>query len=257
MSTRAHLVISLIANQRYRVGRLIFSAHPILKLQRIAQWALRGPRLTTIVLGCSVPFRCWTSEKYYWLGDYYESDLRRIIEATLSIDSVFYDVGAHAGFWPVVLSRRCSRIFAFEPSPENFTRLCQNVRPLANVTPVNIAASGVPGVLRFSENGSMSTVTESGGVEVRAIRLDDFVADGNPPPAIVKIDIEGHGAQCLAGMQQIIERHRPVLFMEVHNAEEERAATALPGYTTEALDTVGRFPYRIRAVPDKVKPRVE
>ena len=248
-------MINLIASQRYRVGRLIFAAHPVLKLQQIAQWALHGPRLTTIVLGGSVPFQCWTSEKYYWLGDYYESDLRRIIEATLSIDSVFYDVGAHAGFWPVVLSGRCSRIFAFEPSPESFTRLCQNVYALANVTPVNVAASDAPGVLRFSENGSMSTVTESGGVAVRAIRLDDFVADGNPPPGIIKIDVEGHGAQCLAGMQRIIERHRPVLFIEVHNVEEEKAATTLPGYATEALDTVRRFPYRIRIVPDRAKLR--
>ena len=89
------------------------------------------------------------------------------------------------------------------------------------MTAVNVAASDAPGVLRFSENGSMSTVNESGGVAVRAIRLDDFVADGNPPPGIIKIDVEGHGAQCLAGMQHIIERHRPVLFIEVHNVEEE------------------------------------
>jgi FkbM family methyltransferase len=163
---------------------------------------------------------------------------------------VFYDVGSHAGFWPVVLSRRCSRIFAFEPSPENFTRLCQNVDALANVTPVNVAASDAPGVLRFSENGSMSTVTESAGIAVRAIRLDDFVADGNAAPGIIKIDVEGHGARCLAGMQRILERHRPVLFMEVHNVEEEKAATTLPRYATAMLDIVRRFPYRIHLVPD-------
>lgn len=244
-------MINLIASCRHWVGKLIFSAPPALKLQQIAQRALAGPRLTTIVLGGSVPFRCWTSERYYWFGDHYESDLRRAIETKLLGDSVFYDVGAHAGFWPVMLSRRCSRIFALEPSPENFARLCQNVRPLANVTPVNLAASNAPGILRFSNHGSMSMVAESGNVEVRAIRLDDFVADGNPPPGVVKIDIEGHGAQCLAGMQSILERHRPVLFMEVHNLEEEKAVAALPGYATEVLDTTRRFPYRIRVVPDR------
>ena len=241
---------SLMASLRHHVGKLIFSAPPELKLQQIAQWALRGPRLTTTVIGGSV-FLCWTTEKYYWLADQYESNFRRVIEASVSIDSVFYDVGAHAGFWPVMLSRCCSRIFAFEPSPENFRRLCENVHTFRNVIPVNAAVSDAPGVLRFSENGTKSTVTESGGVEVGAIRLDDFVADGNPPPGVVKIDIEGHGSQCLAGMQHIIERHRPVLFIEVHNVVEEKAAAALPGlgYTTELLDTVRRFPYHIRAVP--------
>jgi hypothetical protein len=56
-------------------------------------------------------------------------------------------------------------------------------------------------------------------------------------------------------MQRIIERHRPVLFMEVHNVEEEKAATTLPGYATETLDTERRFPYRIRIIPDRAKLR--
>src|SRR5437764_8856727 len=156
---------------RHAIGKLIFSATPGFKLEQLAQRILRGPRLTTIVLNNGVPFQCWTSEKYYWLGDRYESDLRRIIEATINEESVFYDVGAHAGFWPIVLSRRCSHVFAFEPSPVNFRRLCQNVRPLRNVTPVNVAVSDAPGVLRFRENGSMSMVAQSGDVEVPAIRL--------------------------------------------------------------------------------------
>jgi len=251
-------VINFAASLRYCVGRIIFSADPALKLQQIAQRALRGPRLTIVVLSArGLPFLCSTSEKYYWLGDWYEYDLRRVLEATLNDDSVFYDVGAHAGFWPVVLSRRCSRIFAFEPGPENFHRLSENVRRLRNVTPVNMAASDATGLLDFSEDGTMSSVTKDGGVQVRAIRLDDFVAAGNPPPSVVKIDIEGHGAQCLAGMKGIIERHRPMLFIEVHNSEEERAAADLPKYATEVLDSERRFPYRIRVIPQETGLHIE
>lgn len=163
--------------------------------------------------------------------------------------AVFYDVGAHAGFWPAVLSGSCSRIFAFEPSPVNFARLSQNTRPFPNVTAINAAASDTPGLLSFSENGSMSRINEAGGVEVRVIRLDDFVAQGNPPPSVVKIDIEGHGARCLSGMRRILECHRPVLFLEVHNVEEQTAAGSLPGYTVETLDRPHRFPYRVRLSP--------
>ena len=246
---------SFVANLRYPVGKLIFSAPPALKLQQIAQRAVHGPRMAPIVVGGS-QFTCWTSEKYYWLGDHYEADLRRLIEAALDIDAVLYDVGAHAGFWPVVFSGHCSRVFAFEPSPENFTRLGRNVRLLANVIPINAAVSDAPGVLHFSENGSMSKVAETGSVEVRAIRLDDFVTEGNPPPSVVKIDVEGHGARCLSGMKQIIDCHQPVLFMEVHNTEEERAVTGLTGYATEALNSTRRFPYHVRLAPRLSQSRV-
>ena len=237
-----------MASLRRQIGRVIFSAPPGLKLQEIVQRIMRGPRTATI-LANGRPFQCWTSEKYFWLGDHYESDLQAIIKQDLSGDAIFYDVGAHAGFWPALLAGRCAHIFAFETSPVNYKRLCSNLTPFVNVTPVNAAVSERSGTLHFREKGTMSMVIETGGTVVQAICLDEFVAAGNPSPHVVKIDVEGHAAKCLGGMQRVIRMHRPVLFIDVHNGEEEQATKNLPGYTTELLDKARRFPYRIRVAP--------
>ena len=182
---------------------------------------MRGPRLETIMLNGS-PYECFTSEKYYWFRERYESDLREQLESVLTPDSVLYDVGANAGFWPVMLHARCKHIYAFEPSPVNFARLRKNTSHLPNVTAINAACSDSEGALYFSERGSMSCVSES-GIEVPALRLDDF-SRSHLAPTVVKIDVEGFGAKVLSGLGEL----HPAVLMEVHNQEEAEALNRIP-----------------------------
>lgn len=228
---------------------MIFASPRSWKIQELAQRVLRGPRLTTIELQPGIPFHCWTSEKYYWFGVRYESELREHLEKALTADGVFYDIGANAGFWPVMFSGGCSRIFAFEPSPKNFSRLIQNVHRFTNVTPVNCIVSDVDGDLPFTEDGTRSGVAEGGELSIKSIRVDDFVEAGNPAPSVVKVDVEGHGARCLAGMTRVLKDPRPVLFVEVHNSEEKEALTNLDEYSTHAIERVESYPFHMVAVP--------
>jgi hypothetical protein len=60
---------------------------------------------------------------------------------------------------------------------------------------------------------------------VPAISLDDFVyQQGNPAPQVVKMDIEGGEVLALPGMQQLLERARPVMLLELHGPDAATAA---------------------------------
>lgn len=211
---------------RQIVGKCMFSVvEKYLPVQEAMMRFTGGPKLATVeVAGCRM--QCWTSEKIYWLRDAFESGTRATLESMLERDSVLYDIGANTGFWEVALSSSCRRIFAFEPSPRNFARLQEHVslNSLRNVELVNAAVSAQAGRLRFVDDGGYSHVAgdADGGVEVEALRIDDFIRT-NEPPGVVKIDVEGHAPQVLAGMRDTLRQVRPSVLVELHHEVEQNA----------------------------------
>ena len=55
-------------------------------------------------------------------------------------------------------------------------------------------------------------------------------------PAIVKIDVEGHEFEVIKGMTRIIERYRPIIFLEAVMFLECRDFLARYGYSTHRYD---------------------
>ncbi|HKP54361.1 MAG TPA: FkbM family methyltransferase [Chloroflexia bacterium] len=173
------------------------------------------------------------TEKYFWLGTH-EPLVQEWLASYVKPGWVVYDVGAHIGFFTLLLSRlvgESGKVFAFEPDPANAKRLRENtsLNNTANVRLVPQAVSGDEGMVRFqSDRETMSHVvtgTHSGGteragiIEVSATTLDTFVIGGhNPPPHFIKLDVEGHEDVVLSGSLRILKEHRPLILCEVHNA---------------------------------------
>jgi hypothetical protein len=62
-------------------------------------------------------------------------------------------------------------------------------------------------------------------ITVPGISLDEFVYwEGNPPPQVVKMDIEGGEVLALPGMRRVLTEARPLMLMELHGPESCRAA---------------------------------
>ncbi len=77
-------------------------------------------------------------------------------------------------------------------------------------------------------------------INVPGLSLDDFVyKQGNPAPAAVKMDIEGGEVLALPGMRRILEEHHPLMLLELHGPESEKAAwetLTSAGYTLRAME---------------------
>ena len=241
--------------------RLFFSGRRTdMFFQKSLQSCLRGPRTVhfTFETGGLKGFRfeCATSHKYFLLGNSFERHMQEKLASLVTGSDVVYDVGAHFGWWTLWFSRNCQAVVAFEPSPTNFPILARNIssNSRSNVKLHHFAASESKGSLTFVESGSYSHVSTGGGLgglTVKTERLDDCVDD--PSPTFVKIDVEGHAASVLKGMQGLLNERRPRVVCEVHHAEEELAVESIlrsHEYNVRYLEgDESRFPKYILAVP--------
>jgi FkbM family methyltransferase len=248
---------------------LLFGGSPgCLPLQKALRWSLGGSfvvrtRFTDGPLSAHA-FECWSSEKYFMLGSRFENEVQRLLETLVTPGSVVYDVGSHIGYMALLFAALVGvrgRVFCFEPSPINYSRLKRNIElnPRSNVTVTQAAVSESEGSAWLREQSSQSEIVEASagssgdGVSIRTLRLDDFIyRDGNPPPTFLKIDVEGHAGPCLRGMRRTIRENRPSMILEIHHTDEAEQVSSLLGlygYDSAVIDAPDRFPRRVVAKP--------
>jgi len=155
--------------------------------------------------------------------------------------TVAYDLGANYGMHTLLLARLAGpsgQIFAFEPDPEVLEALNGQItlNEFHSVRTFPLAVSDRVGTATFDRGDSLavghlvdSQSSAAGSkFEVQTTTLDEFVLkEGNPPPAFIKIDIEGAESAALRGAAELIRLHRPVLMVELHNPTEDRACGLL------------------------------
>lgn len=143
-------------------------------------------------------------------------------------DAQVWDVGANIGIYAVLLADAAGdgHVDAFEPVPETHERLSGNVarNGLTNVTLHRVALSDKPGTVSMAVHADAHGCDTIGEAEPGALALevdtmtgDDFLAaSSHGEPDVVKVDIEGHEPEFLAGAWGMFERRRPLLIMEVN-----------------------------------------
>jgi FkbM family methyltransferase len=179
-------------------------------------------------------------DKDYWLGTY-EPELQAALHDLIPAEAVIFDVGANIGYVSLLLAKAVGengRVFAFEALPSNVEQLRRNVtrnEMEKRVTIVDHAVTQFSGPVRFlvHASGGMGKAAGSAGrddqyqseVNVPGISLDEFVYGlGNPPPQVIKMDIEGGEVMALLGMRRILAEGRPLMLMELHGPESSRVA---------------------------------
>jgi FkbM family methyltransferase len=149
----------------------------------------------------------------------YERNELAFVRRTLLPAMTVLDVGANVGAYTALASHAvgpAGRVLAFEPDPESFRYLRETVREngATNVELVPMAAARREGVARLftsSSNRGDNRLFESeqsdGSVEVRTVRLDDFLAAaGIERVDFVKIDVQGFEGEALAGLERTLRR---------------------------------------------------
>ena len=181
------------------------------------------------------------AEKDYWLGTY-EPELQAAIVKLVQPGSVVYDLGANIGYISLLLARQvgeAGKVYAFEALPANLERLRVNlalngleqrvvVVPGAvgdSAKPVRFLVGPSGGTGKLNGSAGRQEIEYPGEVSVPGIILDGFVyRDGNPPPQVVKVDIEGGEALALPGMRRILAEAQPIVLLELHGPQASQVA---------------------------------
>jgi len=158
----------------------------------------------------------------------------RILTSYLNPSDVVIDIGAHAGLWTIPLSRLVPEgtVHAFEALPYYAQTLSFVVKMLhrRNVCVHNNAVLNtekrVDIVWRDTRGNRLTGLTHVKGetestpdtVTVKGIRLDDSTVTATGRIRFIKLDIEGAEILALEGASALLERNRPLIFMELDDA---------------------------------------
>jgi FkbM family methyltransferase len=136
----------------------------------------------------------------------------------------FVDAGSHVG--PFAFSMRDlypdTPIYSFEPLPDCFKRLQQNLAPYGHFKAFNVALGDRQGDTTFyqssfSESSSLLEMSslhkeafpftaDNKPVAVKLARLDDFLPEMQlQRPVFLKLDVQGYELQVLKGAQELLK----------------------------------------------------
>lgn len=137
-----------------------------------------------------------------------------------------FDVGANVGRFSLMMNDAFpnARIFAFEPAPETFEMLAENVGRCKNIYAQNVGVSdkNSSGKISIMECSEMNTIkvnqilenyfTKSDlqtkkEIKIKLISVDSFCADSDIEFIdLLKIDTEGHDLQVLDGAKVMLRK---------------------------------------------------
>lgn len=150
-----------------------------------------------------------------------------IVERTLSFipednKEVCIQAGACIGLWPIRYAQEFNTVITFEPLPETYECLIENVRRcgITNIETYNMALGpkDTKVEMKYSKPSNLSqsygayhVVETSDGNPT--MRLDDIPLNGKRVGHI-QLDVEGYEVKCLQSGENVIEEFRPVVVIE-------------------------------------------
>ena len=174
----------------------------------------------------------WT--KRHLTGQYDVGEVA-IMAGFIRPNEICLDIGAHAGSWTRPLSKLVERghIYAFEALPyyAKVLKLTMTLLRLKNVTVVNYAVidhnNPVTLIWRDNNGKSLTGLTHVAGlledtkntITINSTTLDAFIASHKLQSrvAFVKCDVEGAELMVVCGAVNLIEKFRPIFYIEVES----------------------------------------
>lgn len=154
-------------------------------------------------------------------GQSHELGAEKVFHRFLRPGDTVFDIGANIGYYTRLLSRLVGPsglVCAFEPMPAALSLLEKNSSDLPNVRVLPLALSDVQGDSDFyvRRRGDRSSLRPGAGAKVVQVRTDtlDHIASEMTQVCLIKIDVEGLELEVLRGAENIISRHRPVVYFE-------------------------------------------
>lgn len=149
----------------------------------------------------------------------WESDATKIVLGRFK-GGTLIDVGAHWGYYSMLLARQVDRVFAIEANPITFKYLAESVRRngFTNVIPIQMAAWNEKAKLWAGEphgntgGAGVGGPTRGGEWNVWGETLDTIFRPSEVQ--FMKIDCEGADSRVLEGSRRILTEGSPQILIE-------------------------------------------
>jgi FkbM family methyltransferase len=190
------------------------------------------------------------------------AEVRFIQQSVVGRDGAVIDVGANVGFFSLLLSgwTETGPIFAFEPAPTNYQKLCANIElnaKASRICPERVALSDRTEPISFLADERNPTRNRAliqpsrdlrGVTTVNATSLDQFAAAHHIEDiAFLKIDVEGYEPSVLRGAARVLtEKRCHAGLIELCPANLRQCQSSVQ----ELLETVDEVGYELRYLTD-------
>ena len=159
--------------------------------------------------------------------------LRDTVRAMGHEQTIFWDVGAHAGQHSLFMSQHAWRVHAFEPNPLILKRLHRAISTngVSNVVVHEVGLGAEGSTIEFYDTPEVHHADHTTGSFVEGfhphnstqtktrlpiVSSDEYMGDiGFREVHLIKIDVEGYEKEVLEGMRRTLESNRPVVEMEL------------------------------------------
>ena len=190
---------------------------------------------------------------YYWGYERYEPGVGRLLTTLARQRRVIVEAGANIGYYTLLMATAQpagATVHAFEPRPDVFARLSENIalNALTSVRLNDAAVSDTAGratlYLPDSGNREMASLDRSfapamRSIDVRTVRLDAYCASNGLAVDLLKLDVEGSEVRALEGLGAVLRDRWPDIVCEV-----------LPQYEAALNTLVAGTPYRRFLITD-------
>ena len=165
---------------------------------------------------------------------FYEEGLTRMVFKYLKPGMIFFDIGAHFGYFTLLSSflvGNKGQVHAFEPTPSSFSILRSNASNRDNVVLNNSAVLSKRKIIFINDYGIKYSAFNSiynarlpksilpklkvKKYEIESVTIDDYVENNGIIPDFIKIDAESSEYEILIGMEKTINNSQPVISIEV------------------------------------------
>lgn len=143
----------------------------------------------------------------------YELKMATFVASQIRPGDVFWDVGAHFGYYTLVAAKAGARVHAFEPDPDNRAFLTRHVRWNSLDAVVHECALGdADGTGTFGGGRGSGGRSVGGGERPIAIRsMKSLVSSGTcERPDFLKIDVQGGEVNVFMGACDVL-RDAPII----------------------------------------------
>ena len=154
--------------------------------------------------------------------EYDNTELFNIAENCTYLDLGAYNGDTVLGFYE---SYSPSRIIAVEPDKRNFRKLSENTTGLNRIIMYNALVSDCDGVVFLDNNkGRGAHESESGKISVESLTIDSIIKKerlSENSQLIIKFDVEGNELKALAGAENTVKEHTPLMFISCYHRSED------------------------------------